>query len=175
MTTKTKYPDYDLVRDIQNLQNRLAVLERSVKGSAFYPYTPVWDALTTSPSIGTGGALLGQYIRVGQMCHTEIRLTPGTGASFGSGAYTFTLPFTPDPAATIPFVGSSMARDVSVPATYPGFCWVDILGLTTATPDVLLSFNAAGAGAFTASGAPFTWATSDLLNMAITYRIQDGL
>lgn len=55
------------------------------------PYTPVWTAATTAPVLGNG-TLTGGYMLVGKMCDFVITLTAGSTTTFGSGAYSFTLP-----------------------------------------------------------------------------------
>lgn len=57
------------------------------------PYSPVWTASTTNPTIGNGH-LVGNYIKFEQWCLFELHLTFGTTTSPGNGAWNFSLPFT---------------------------------------------------------------------------------
>ncbi|WP_405883679.1 hypothetical protein OG747_36850 [Streptomyces sp. NBC_01384] len=58
---------------------------------AWIPYTPVWTAPTTNPSLGNG-TLIGRYQKVGRDVHFHINLTCGSTTTYGSGGYGFTLP-----------------------------------------------------------------------------------
>jgi hypothetical protein len=60
---------------------------------AWNTYTPAWTAVTTAPAIGNG-TLTGKYAVVGKVCHFTALVTFGSTTTFGSGAYTFSLPVT---------------------------------------------------------------------------------
>lgn len=70
---------------------------------AWTPYTPSWTASTTNPVLGNG-TLAGQYIKWGRTCTASVILTMGSTTTYGSGNYTFTLPFTAA-AATVSYLG----------------------------------------------------------------------
>ena len=55
------------------------------------PYTPVWTAATTNPNLGNG-ALVGRYQKTGATVACHINLIPGSSTTFGSGAYSLTIP-----------------------------------------------------------------------------------
>jgi hypothetical protein len=55
-------------------------------------YTPVWTASTTNPTLGSA-TLGGRYSLVGKICHVEGELATASNTNFGSGTYSFTLPF----------------------------------------------------------------------------------
>ncbi|MGW1160354.1 hypothetical protein ACWD48_19480 [Streptomyces sp. NPDC002519] len=60
---------------------------------AWTSYTPTWTASTTNPSVGNG-TLIGRYQLFGKTCHLQINLVTGSTTTYGSGTYTFALPFT---------------------------------------------------------------------------------
>lgn len=60
--------------------------------SAWTAYTPTWTASTTNPAIGNG-AVGGRYQAIGKTIFCNIHLASGTTTTWGSGAYSFSLPF----------------------------------------------------------------------------------
>ncbi|MFD7709465.1 hypothetical protein [Streptomyces sp. NPDC059786] len=59
---------------------------------AWTPYTPTWTAVTTNPVLGNG-TVIGQYQKIGRICHVVIMLTIGSTSTFGSGFWRLSLPF----------------------------------------------------------------------------------
>lgn len=60
---------------------------------AWTSYTPTWTASTTNPVLGNG-TLIGRHSKIGRQATVHINLTPGSTTTFGSGSYSFALPFT---------------------------------------------------------------------------------
>lgn len=60
-------------------------------GTAWASYTPTWTA-TSNPSLGNG-TLVGRYHKIGRTVVVEINLIPGSTTTFGSGGYSFAIPF----------------------------------------------------------------------------------
>lgn len=54
-------------------------------------YTPVWVSSGTQPSLGNG-SLTGNYVQVGKLVQGLITLAAGSTTTFGTGAYTFSIP-----------------------------------------------------------------------------------
>lgn len=54
-------------------------------------FVTAWTAATTNPSIGNGSSTGGYYL-LGPLCFFWIVITSGSTTSYGSGAYSFTLP-----------------------------------------------------------------------------------
>lgn len=59
---------------------------------AWTTYTPTWTA-STNPAIGNG-TITGRYLKVGRKCIAVIKVTMGSTTTYGSGGYSFGLPFT---------------------------------------------------------------------------------
>lgn len=55
-------------------------------------YTPVLSTPTGSPTLGSGGSLVGRYTRIGNTVIGRVILTLGTGFSPGSGSIRISLP-----------------------------------------------------------------------------------
>ncbi|MFJ9020811.1 hypothetical protein ACIRPU_12625 [Streptomyces sp. NPDC102259] len=66
-------------------------------------YTPTWTA-SSNPAIGNG-SLTGRYIKIGRRCLVSIKLTMGSTTTYGSGGYSFGLPFTA--AAGVDYLGTA--------------------------------------------------------------------
>ena len=54
-------------------------------------YTVSWTAATTNPSIGNG-TLSGRYTQIGKTVIGSISLTMGSTTTYGTGAWSFSLP-----------------------------------------------------------------------------------
>ncbi|MEU9793838.1 hypothetical protein AB0E27_24955 [Streptomyces sparsogenes] len=61
--------------------------------AAWTTYTPTWTASTTNPVLGNG-TLIGRYLKVGRTVTCHINLITGSTTTYGSGIYSFSLPFT---------------------------------------------------------------------------------
>lgn len=61
--------------------------------AAWIPYTPVWGSTGTAPTIGNG-SLSGRYKLLGKSCTAVFEQVNGTTTTFGSGTYSWTVPFT---------------------------------------------------------------------------------
>ncbi|WP_330265335.1 hypothetical protein [Streptomyces griseorubiginosus] len=77
--------------------------------SAWTAYTPTWTASTTNPVLNDG-TLTGRYMKIGRTVIGETTLTAGSSTTFGSGAWSFSLPAA---AAAAGFSGLGSARMVS--------------------------------------------------------------
>lgn len=93
MDRTQRWPPYDLVRDILALTRRVKRLETRAKGSAWYDYTISWTSTGTQPSFGTM-APVARYQRIGSTCIVRIDFTFDGTVTFGTGLYTWTVPFT---------------------------------------------------------------------------------
>jgi len=80
-------------------------LESSVDGVTWTPvfdpagftensYTVTWSSSGTAPALGAGGTLVGSYVKVGRLVVAKIELNSSAATSFGSGYYSWNLPFT---------------------------------------------------------------------------------
>lgn len=55
-------------------------------------FTPGWFGSTTNPAIGNG-TIVGRYKRIGKTVFFRISITAGTTTTYGSGNYSFGIPF----------------------------------------------------------------------------------
>lgn len=83
---------YDNGTDLQRWNGSTWDTYQKVLG-AWTSYTPTWTAATTNPTVGNG-SLVGRYQVLGKTCHLAITLIAGTTTTYGSGQYSFALPFT---------------------------------------------------------------------------------
>ena len=60
--------------------------------AAWVTYTPVWTSGGTAPAIGNG-TLAGRYSITGKTVNVIINMIAGSTTTFGTGSYTFSLPF----------------------------------------------------------------------------------
>lgn len=120
----------------------------SFEPGSWLAYTPVWSANGTAPSLGNG-TLTGSYYRNGNMVFYHITLTAGTTTTFGTLAWLFSVPFTPG----TPRGGTAWASHAGGTA-FPGVV------LFSGSNIVVVNVNT-----YMQSNAPFTWASTDTLNI----------
>lgn len=125
---------------------------------AWATYPVAWGAASTSPSLGNG-TLTGGYTKVGVLVHVQILFAAGSTTTFGTGRWTFTLPF----AAAENTCLAAVAIDDSATSRFAGVAWV-----TTGTGVFAIAPGAGGNGF--ANTSPFTWAVNDGLLINGTYR-----
>jgi hypothetical protein len=133
---------------------------------------PTLTAVTTNPTLGTGAALVGRYLRTGNLVTYFFRITFGTsGVASGSGRYRISLPV--PAAATAVDVGlgvvrlydsstgrASMSGRIVVEAT--SIAKVQYVGPQAALGEL-------GFLADLTNSTPWTWAENDIIDGFITY------
>jgi hypothetical protein len=126
-----------------------------VKNSYFLP---AWTTTGTSPSIGNG-SLFGGYSLSDGLCHATVNLVGGTTTTWGTGQYSFSLPFTPKANA----VGSFYIFD-SGTAYYAGSVLAQ-----SGTDQIVCYVNGAGGGVGAAN--PMPWANGDILRASVVFPV----
>lgn len=121
-------------------------------------FTPVWGA-TTPPALGNG-TLTGRYIKTGHLVLAQYDLVMGSTTTFGSGAWTFTVPFTPVAGKT--YCGDAFAFENGVAFDNAGCIFLPSVGKIQLTAGV-------GNGNFINSGFPWNWAAGDELHFTLPY------
>lgn len=129
--------------------------------SYWQTYTSTWTTASSAPAIGNG-TIVAYYQTEGPVCRVSIQLTVGSTTTFGTGAWSFSLPR--QHVTGVAVCGSMMANDVSG-TLYSGSVLV-VSGGSTITP-------ATNAGAITGT-SPVTWASPDTLTMTIEYPYRNG-
>ncbi|MEU1474512.1 MULTISPECIES: hypothetical protein [Streptomyces] len=76
---------------------------------AWSSYSPTWTASTTNPVLNDG-TLTGRYMKIGRTVIGEVILTCGASTTYGSGAWSFSLPAA---AASSGFSALGSARMIS--------------------------------------------------------------
>jgi hypothetical protein len=128
-------------------------------------YTSTLTAVTTNPTLGSGGSANGRYTLFGgKFCTLRGSIVFGTsGTNAGSGQYLIALPLAASSAITggVPFVGSGVVRcagGLNVTTCFISSGSSNLAMLTTGGNNV-------------ASGAPGAWTINDYLSFTITYEI----
>jgi hypothetical protein len=147
--------------NITTINGRLNTLESQVNGmlGAWTSYNPVWASTGTQPSIGNG-TLTGEYRLVGKTCTMRMSIVAGTTTAFGSGFYSFTVPFTPKNGTVL----SAMFRDNSAASHFP--CIVN-------QPNFGLASYAIGTpgGTGLSNTVPAAWAVNDNFVISGSYEV----
>ena len=132
-------------------------------------YVPALTATTTSPTLGTGSAANGRYVRAGQLVHVQGRIAFGTaGTAAGSGNYQLSLPLAANfDTGVINLDGVALLSDSSS-GNYVRAYLAPVGGGTLCQ---LRYTIAAGVSALAAvsNSVPWTWAASDSISFAFTY------
>lgn len=136
---------------------------------AWTTYTPTWTGAGGNPAIGNG-TLAGRYARIGRTIFFTIVVTMGSTTTYGTGAWSLTLPVNKSGSAPARDpIGTAEALDAGTNA-YLG----NAISFSTTTVDVVVSRTAGGAGTYAteqqvASNIPHTWANTDVLSIHGSY------
>jgi hypothetical protein len=125
-------------------------------------YTPTWAASGTAPSLGNG-TLTGNYLQVGKQVIVRIAFIAGSTTTFGTGNWSFTLPFNPGiSTAANGLPGGAYIEDLSV-AGY------QVVSMAFGNPNKIfpLISSASAIGPTT----PMTWANGDYMNLTTVYGV----
>lgn len=137
-----------------------AAIAISKLAGAYSSYVPVWASSGTAVALGNG-TIAGSYLQVGKFVHGTVTLTFGTTTTFGTGAYTLTLPVAATGSALMP-VGNVAALDAGI-ATYIGSAqWTSgvIVQLTNLAVPIV---------AYTPT-VPFTFGSGDGIILNFSYQ-----
>lgn len=121
-------------------------------------YTPTWTAATTNPSLGNG-TISGLVFKRGNLVTVQITLTMGSTTTYGSGAWSFSVPFAPS--SSLAGFGSAVALDSGT------IFRVGTVIANTGASTLGVYFDSDTAQA--SATRPFTWAQNDTLRLGITY------
>ena len=166
-TTKVDGVDTVMAAHINDLQDAMMAVQdfaldlRDDLGK-WQSYTPTWTASTTNPTLGNG-ILNGRYTQVGKLVTCNLYLQMGSTTTYGSGAWSFSLPKT--------------AASVSTPGI-GNWTGLDANGLIYCG-QVLVAYGVSAINAFIRDGishgfypsVPFTWASGDVLQISAAYEI----
>lgn len=130
--------------------------------SGWAAYTPAWTAATTNPVLGNG-TLVGAYKRLdtSKSVYLRLRLVTGSSTTYGSGAYSFSLP--PGLAPTAIQTMGGFLLDNSTVNRYAVSAY-----LTAANGIERVAYSATVG---ITGLAPFGWAVSDSLTFSGVYEI----
>lgn len=149
------------------LAPEVTVTQSQVLNVAYQDYTPTVTGSVTNPSLGTGGAALARYTRIGNLVHMYGHVEFGTAPSAGSGYYAVSLPIEMGPVYVSSNLGGWHYDDASTGNNAFGAIRVD----TTST--VKFTYPATWLGALTNVGAAAPWAPAigDILHFNVVYEI----
>jgi hypothetical protein len=130
-------------------------------GTSWATYTTAWTA-SSNPSIG-GGSLSAAFKRwdQGKLIQIRIRMTAGTGTTFGSGLWSFSLP----PGLTVPASSPIHAHllDSSAGDRYMAAGYIT---QANGVERIVVNGNSG-----VSATSPYTWATGDTLFLGGTFEI----
>lgn len=136
------------------------VISRPIYESNCNTYTVTWAGSTTNPVIGNG-TIAGMYQITGRIAYTSLRVVCGSTTTYGSGTYTFTIPFSTATITNMAFDCMVAAQDISAGTLYTGSVpvsgatiWPFTHGTTQMSPTV-----------------PFTFANTDRITITFQYPI----
>jgi len=121
-------------------------------------FTPTWASAGTQPALGNG-TLTGQYERRGKRVTATLQLVAGTTTTFGTGAWSFSLPFA---GGANHYIGQARLADSST-----GVNQIAMTLLTSSGSTV--SLISEGSNVSVDLNTPFVWATGDSATITITY------
>lgn len=160
VTTFTTKNDGDVIATshVNGLQTEVTAIETQLL-LGWTAYVPVWTGASVNPAIGDG-TIVGAYHQVGKLVKARIAINMGSTTTYGTGAWSITLPFTADATAGY-VVGSALMSDTGGTGFHVGVATI----ATTAT----ISLLAHGASAAAAPAVPFAWAATDVLIVDVEF------
>ncbi len=126
-----------------------------------YTYAPQWASSGTQPAI-VNGTIIGKYSINGNQIFVNLRQTNGASTTYGTGTYTWSLPFTSKTITTYASNGSCQVYDNSATTFYIGR---SSIGSNSAVATLATH----GTTALVGPTVPITLATSDVLDFANVY------
>lgn len=141
----------------------LNTLDARTPSGAWTAFTPTLTAVTTNPTLGTGGTATGRYNQIGKLVEAHTIIVFGSASvGAGSGSYRVALPVSAHANATI--LGTGMLFDSS--AVQMKHITAIFQSSTTAT----LYLGDAAAGVYEVTHAnPWTWAANDQIWIKFSY------
>jgi len=132
---------------------------------AWTAYTPTWTGASSNPSLGNGSFAGSAYCRIGKLVHFRIVLTMGSTTTYGSGAWSITLPAAPKNAGRWSFPAVDISDTGT--ASYSG----RMVAASGSPAGLLLTAGTSAGGpdrSITAT-VPHTWANTDFLTVSGVY------
>jgi len=132
-------------------------------------YTPTWTSSGTAPSLGNG-TIVGKYVQQGKLVTFRVVLTLGSTSTIGTGQYNLSLPVNAINQDIATINGSGFAIDASAGAGGYYFIRPDVVDSVSSVR--LRLYNSSATYATLSSLAhdtPFTFTTSDSINISGTY------
>lgn len=137
------------------------VISRPIFETRWLTYVPIWTSTGTQPAIGDG-TNVGRYRVRYQEVLVRGRTTAGATTTFGTGTYSWPLPFTAATFTNAAFSGSGRVVDASVTTTYVALVSVGSAGAALS----IITHSATGAMSGT---VPVTLASSDSITYSVEY------
>lgn len=136
-------------------------INRPIFETSWLSFVPTWGSSGTQPAI-VSGTNVGKYRIRNQEVLARIRTTAAADTTFGTGTYTWVLPFTAATFTSASFSGIGRVVDTSVTTTYTGFANIASAGTT-------MNITTHAATGAVSGTVPVTLATTDTITMAIEY------
>lgn len=136
-------------------------------GAAWIRFDTQWISYTPTRVNNSGGTLTAKYFRTGKKVDVIIRLVGGTIVAPGNPS--FSLPFAAGNADVQWLPGTVLMLDSSASAEILGI--VRRSSSSTVVPYSIRSDGTFSSFASLGAATPFTWAASDVLELAFSYEI----
>lgn len=136
-------------------------LINDVQNEAYTTYVPTWLATSVNPAINNG-SITGKYFRMGNNVTAKFEIIPGSTTSFGTGTYSFGLPFA---TTNERWLGQGTGLRTGVNFLFGPLSNTDInFAITTGSAVILQSGGAIGS-------ATAAWANGDKFVGEITFEV----
>lgn len=123
---------------------------------AWTAYTPSWTTTGTAPAVGNG-SLVGGYLLMGHLLILRISLVAGTGTTFGTGPWSFSLPVGVTAVAAAPQIGIARGLDSGGSTRYNASFTLAASGTT------ITNLASSGSVDVWDADTPFVWDDPDQL------------
>lgn len=139
------------------------LIQEPVTETRALTYATVWASSGTQPAIGDG-TIAGQYKIRGKEMIVRQRTTAGSTTTYGTGAYTWSLPLTAATFTNANFAGSGRVYDLSATTAYVGYVNIASAGTT-------MNMTTHAAASAASATVPVTLANGDQLYTQAEYAL----
>ena len=142
-----------------------ADLNTATQQSAWTSYTPLWTSSGTAPALGNG-TIVGYYAKAGRLVTAKIAMEGGSTTTFGTGSYSFSLPFT---AAVTGIAANNFAHTGTWATANSGVAYYVIGAIITQSAPTVVQGIVSSTANFFGATAPASWNAGSQFVCTVTY------
>jgi hypothetical protein len=140
------------LKDISDVANAVGV---------WAEYSPTWASVSNPQPVLGNGTLKARWAKAGKLVHVRLRLTIGATTTLGTGVWSFTLPLASISNSDLETFGQCVTLDAGTGYKH------DVANVASGASTMRMIGIAPGS--FYSPTVPQAWASTDFLNISLTY------